>query len=341
MGVEAAGRGDRGAVGARALDAIPPGAGAMVMATAVLSYDLAETGQPGASLATLAVAGMAWVLLGALLLSRGLRDPARVAREASRPAALTAVAATVVLGNRLALLGWRLPAVVMLVLGTLSWALLMGPVLRAWEAPAVGDSFLLTVSTESLAALLAVLASNLRVAALLDLALLALGLGLAFYAFVLRTFDFREVVAGRGDQWVAGGALAISALSAGDIAEAARSLGPAGVPGALRALTLALWVGAALWLPVLGTAELVSRRVLYDTRRWSTVFPVGMYAACSFALARLPGFDAFAEFARTWTWVALVVWAIVLAAMLWPLPLLLRSGGPGSPGFPSSAGTGG
>jgi hypothetical protein len=40
-----------------------------------------------------------------------------------------------------------------------------------------------------------------------------------------------------------------------------------------------------LWLPVLLLDEALHPRPRYDVRRWSTVFPVGMYAACSFAVA--------------------------------------------------------
>jgi tellurite resistance protein TehA-like permease len=51
-------------------------------------------------------------------------------------------------------------------------------------------------------------------------------------------------------------------------------------------------------------------------RRWSTVFPVGMYAACSFlvgAAAHAPGIT---DFARVWIWVAVAVWLVVFVAML-------------------------
>jgi hypothetical protein len=51
-------------------------------------------------------------------------------------------------------------------------------------------------------------------------------------------------------------------------------------------------------------------------RRWSTVFPVGMYAACSFivgAAAHAPGIT---DFARVWVWAGVAVWLPVFLAML-------------------------
>jgi tellurite resistance protein TehA-like permease len=57
-------------------------------------------------------------------------------------------------------------------------------------------------------------------------------------------------------------------------------------------------------------------RSSYDPRRWGTVFPLGMYAAMSYAVGRAEGRPAIVTFARDWTWVALAVWALVAAASL-------------------------
>lgn len=40
------------------------------------------------------------------------------------------------------------------------------------------------------------------------------------------------------------------------------------------------------WLPAWVPGEVVWPRLNYDVRRWSTVFPVGMYAVRSFNAAR-------------------------------------------------------
>jgi hypothetical protein len=49
-------------------------------------------------------------------------------------------------------------------------------------------------------------------------------LGLVAYAFVLARFDWNQLRVARGDQWVAGGALAIAALACGEVTAAADGL---------------------------------------------------------------------------------------------------------------------
>ena len=92
------------------------------------------------------------------------------------------------------------------------------------EAPTVGASLVLTVATESLAVLAAVLAAPERAAWLLVAAVGPFVLGLCFYVFTLARFDMHELAAGHGDHWITGGALAISALAAGKLLAGARAL---------------------------------------------------------------------------------------------------------------------
>jgi hypothetical protein len=100
----------------------------------------------------------------------------------------------------------------------------------------------------------------------------------------------RQLAVGRGDHWITGGALAISTLAAGRITPAARNLHAlSGIIETLKVSSLALWALTIAWLPVLLAAELLRPRLRYDVRRWSTVFPVGMYAACSFAVGAAAG----------------------------------------------------
>ena len=51
----------------------------------------------------------------------------------------------------------------------------------------------------------------------------------------------------------------------------------------------------------------------YEVRRWSTVFPLGMYAASSFVVGAVAHAGAITTFARVWVWIALASWAIVFA----------------------------
>jgi tellurite resistance protein TehA-like permease len=145
-------------------------------------------------------------------------------------------------------------------------------------------------------------------------ALVAFALGLVLYAAVIARFDVRQLAVGRGDHWVTGGALGISALAAERITTVAGALDAlGGLRPALKDITLALWILTMLWLLVLLVVEARWPRLAFDDRRWSTVFPLGMYSACSFAVGTLEGAGGIVDFARVCVWVALAAWALVAA----------------------------
>jgi len=301
----------------RVLDAIPPAAGAEVMGTGIVSTALTLDGYETLSRILLVIAAAMWVTLAVLLPLRARRDRERFRADIRTPPALTSVAGTDVLGTRLALLGWAWAGITALVIAAIIWALLIGPVLRHWKTPTVGASLILTVSTESLAVLAATLAIVERTDWLLVVALAPFVLGLGFYVFVISRFDFGQIAVGRGDHWITGGALAISTLAAGKLLAGAKALAIiGGGGGVLKAVALVLWVLTMLWLPVLLFAELIHPRLIYDVRRWSTVFPFGMYAACSFVVGAAAHAGGITSFAQVWVWIALAVWAVVLVAMI-------------------------
>jgi tellurite resistance protein TehA-like permease len=301
----------------RLLDAIPPASGAVVMGTGIVSIGLAFDGHETISRVLLILDAVIWAALTVLLPARAVRDRARFRSDVRTPAALTSVAGTAVLGTRLTLLGWDWAGAALLVIALALWAALLVPILTHWVTPTVGSSLVLTVSTESLAVLAATIAVRQHAHWLLFAALAPFVLGLCFYAFVIARFDPRQLGVGRGDHWITGGALAISTLAAGRITLAAKSLhAMGGAHAALKDTSLVLWALTIAWLPVLVAAEALRPRLRYDVRRWSTVFPVGMYAACSFivgAAAHAPGIT---HFARVWVWAGVAVWLVVFVAML-------------------------
>jgi tellurite resistance protein TehA-like permease len=307
-----AARGDLGlAIATRALgkafDGIPPAAGAVVMGTGIVSTALLLDRHETLSRILLAVGAGVWIGLAVVLADRTLREADRVRRDSRSPAALTGVAATGVLGARLTELGWRWAGVAALAIALVLWLMLLGPLLRNWATPTVGASLMLAVSTESLAVLAATLATRERAHWLLDAAVIPFVLGLAMYGFVISRFELKQLLMGRGDQWITGGALAISTLAAAQLT---------GVTHALKTASIVLWVATMAWLPILLVAEALRPRLDYDLRRWSTVFPVGMYAACSFAVGAAARSHLISDFAKIWVWVSLAVWLVVSAAML-------------------------
>lgn len=268
------------------------------MGTGIVSVALALDGEYVLSDVLLVLAVAVLAAVGAVLLALAVADRQTLRETACAPAGLTWVAATDVVGSRLSIIGWRHEAAVLLVVGVALWLVVVPCVAAHWTTPTVGVSFLLVVATESIA----VLAAHLSHA---ELALVPFGLGLALYLVVLARFDLRQLVVGRGDHWIAGGALAIAALACARCAQA--------TPG-LHTVALAVWAAAAAWLPVLVVSELRRGRRPFDERWWSTVFPLGMYAACSFAVGRIAGVNVLTRFADAWVWVAVAVWAFVAAS---------------------------
>ena len=288
----------------RVAGAIPPGAAAPVMGTGIVSVALARDGARAASDALLVVAIALALWLAARVAAAARADPARVAREAATFAGLTFVAALCVIGTRLTQSGARPAGTALLVAAVALWAPLLVGVLRRRPGRARGDAFLVSVATQAIAVLCAALGAS-------GPAVVAFLAGLVLYGWAVAAFDLREIRSGRGDQWIAGGALAIAALAAATAAAHVR-----GGHSALDTAAFGLWLVALVWLPVLLVGEALRPRTGSAVRRWSTVFPVGMYAAMSFAVGDETARPWIVTFARGWTWVAVAVWAVVAAASL-------------------------
>jgi hypothetical protein len=293
----------------------PPAAGAAVMATGIVSVGLGLTGHELLSLVILAVGCVAWLALAADFVVRLLGDRPRWMAEAGTPGALTAVAATTVLGTRFSALGWQPLAEALLALAVVLWPGLIVLVVRNSRRPMPGAVFLSCVATEGLAVLGATLAKAEATAWLAHTALVFFWLGLALYVFALGCFDLRLVLEGHGDHWVAGGALAISALAGAKLI-AVGSGGPYlwnnDDSGVLRTVTLALFVLDLCWYTVLALAELVRPRLRYDVRRWSTVFPLGMTAAANLSIAAAADLPL-RGLGEALLWIAVAAWLAIAA----------------------------
>ena len=219
------------------------------MASGIVSIHLHSDHRAVLSAITLWFGAGVWVLLAGLLAARWAYHRDRFDREARSPGAFTGAASTAVLGTRLAAEDYHAAAAALLAVSAVCWAVLVVPVLRHWQTPTAGISFVLTAATESLAVLGAALAVSYSSAWLLSAAAVALVLGLAFYVITAARFEFRDLVTGHGDHWIAGGALGICALAAGHVTQAAAALGQlTGLHQVLETGTLVLWGLAMVWL---------------------------------------------------------------------------------------------
>jgi hypothetical protein len=276
------------------------------MATGVVSLAAREMHLVAVSIALLALAGVTYLLLLAAHTVRVVRRPAVVLSELVSARAfeyLTIVAAGSVLGSDLLLVGAG---------AAIGWSLL---VLSASVWLAVSVSLTLDFAHHSLHArelkgvwLLAVVAPqslSLLVVALLDrsgwrmLATLALALWLLGSALYppMALVRLRRLGVGlcasrrvRPDDWVLMGALAISAVAASQLLDLPRRYV---MPPPMHLIVL---VGAVLqvvlagiFTGVLAWEELDHLRRFHveppASRRWVTVFPIGMFALACHSLA--------------------------------------------------------
>jgi tellurite resistance protein TehA-like permease len=295
------------------LPAVPPASWTIVMSFGVVSI----VHQPVLSAIMLWSGAAVWLVLVVVLAAPLALRRGRSRGDTSAPVVLASVAATAVLGTRVAIGGHDVVAVALLATAAIGWGLLLLPVLRHWRTPTTGIYFVVGVATDSVALLSATLAVAFRAGWLLWAAGLLLLLGLSLYAVTAARFDLRQLLSAHGDHWIAGGALAIAALCAGRITQGADVLGLfTPLHQVLTVATLVLWCLAVAWLPPLIVTEFVRPRPGYDVRRWATVFPFGMYAACSVTVGQVTGLTAISGFGRSATWVAVAITVLVLAGLI-------------------------
>jgi tellurite resistance protein TehA-like permease len=264
------------------------------------------------SQALLAVACLAWLVLTVVVCRRASTSVPR------RPPlhSLAAVAASAVIGARLALAGEATAALACGIVAVGLWFVLLAR--RPTIIPARGSSLLLVVASESLAVLAALLAPQWG-RSFLFVALAYWVLGLVLYPLVIAAI-VRTPLRGRRfdpDLWIVVGALAIATLAGTDVLLSARVLGMFHqTVGWLRDADLATWSAAsALVMPLL-LAELRTRsQWRYEASRWSFVFPLGMYAVASRTLHATDNLSALQIVSDVFFAVALVAWLVVLLGL--------------------------
>ena len=71
---------------------------------------------------------------------------------------------------------------------------------------------------------------------------------------------------------------------------------------------------APLWIKTFPWSRLAfgKRHYFYDPPSWSRVFPIGMYTACTLALAKATGSGSLGIIPQYWGWFALLIWSLTL-----------------------------
>ena len=301
---------------ARAARALPEGAFAAVMATAIVSL-ASDDELPVLSDVLLGIATGALVALAALAVARP-----RVRRSrAGWWDAVTFVAAVGAVGAGFAGRGEPHVAHALELLAVAAWlptVLRPVPWTRAGgrrpDDEASGRRLLVIVATQSAVISAAGLDRWAASSALAWAVTLVWAVALVVQVRLARPIARGLLIRrGRGrfraDDWILMGVLAISALAASALLDAPD------VPlrAVVRVVGVAAWIGACLWIPLLARIDLACaagrRPGPPGALRWSMVFPLGMFAASAQALGRAAGHPVIHRVGLDATWIALAVWA--------------------------------
>lgn len=312
------------------------------MATGIVSISARLLGVALVDTALFAINVAAYAILWALIVLRLVRQPQAVRSELtdhrSGPAVLAIVAATCVLGAQTILIGGSVViASTLLVLGVVLWLVLLYAVFAALvvgsEKPSLLESvdggWLLTVvATESIAVLVVQLSPHWEPSLREAAGFMSLSLclwGALLYVWIVALIAYRYLFAPvspvdlRPMTWITMGAMAIAALAGALLVQDAevpllRSLRPV-----LEGFTILCWATATAWIPLLVILTLWRvRRVplSYDTQYWAAVFPLGMYTAATFEMAKALSLGFLDIVPHIFFWVALGAWLVTFSGML-------------------------
>ena len=320
-----------------------PGYFALVMATGIVAIAAAQQNLDLLAEVLYAITAVAYVVLAVLLATRMVRFwsnfAADVTNHAKGFAFLTTVAATNVLASAsIVIHGWW----------DLAWALwwvsiglwvgfvyttLIAVVIHR-DKPGLqgginGSWFLLTVSTQSIAVVAALLLTRTDSDALAFTAVATFTLGIVLYLIVMTmvflrwTFHPLDPTEADPPAWIAAGAVAITVLAGSNILLAADQAPEriARLAPLVEGLVVMAWATATFWFPLMiaiGIWRHLVRRVplRYHPSYWAMVFPLGMYGAATYRMRAGIDLDALAWLPKIELVVALIAWAITFGGML-------------------------
>jgi len=319
-----------------------PGYFALVMATGIIAIGARQQDLDWLADSLFAITLVAYVVLVALSAARAIRYTEFLVADLTNHARgfsfLTTVAATNVLGSSAAIIHqWWGLAWGLWIAGIALWTILMytaliGDILRDPKPPLGeginGTWFLLTVSTESVAVLGALLLARDGANQGLELVTLsAFSLGIVLYLIVVTllflrwTFQPLQPTELEPPTWIAAGAVAITVLAGSNLLAAQRvsprleRLAPF-----VEGMVILAWSTATFWFPVMiaiGIWRHLVRRVplRYHPAYWSLVFPIGMYGAATYRMIATTGLDAIDVVPQLTLCAALIAWTATFVGM--------------------------
>ncbi len=327
----------------------------MVMATGIVSLAAHLLGLPRLAEALLWINicayALLWVLNGLRLAWFPAEFFADMADHRSGPGFFTFVAGSCVLGSEFLVIRADLAvAVALWSVALVLWVLFTYVIFTAFtireRKPTLdqgisGAWLLAVVATQSLAVLSALIAARWSQPLKLELNFFALSMWLwggMLYIWMISLIFYRYTFfrLSPGDlappYWINMGAMAISTLAGSLLIENSpdapflQSLLPF-----LKGFTVFYWATGTWWIPML-VVLVLWRHVYkgfplrYDPLYWGAVFPQGMYAVCTFEMARAMDLEFLAALPRMFLAIALAAWAVVFIGLLRSLVRGFRDG---------------
>ena len=321
-----------------------PASFAMVMATGIVSIACQLLGLPAVAVGLLVANVLFYVALWILTVARVAKHRDRLLADFSHHGRavgfFTTVAATCVLGSQVLLVAgsWGVAAALWCA-GIVLWAVVTYTVFTTLtisaQKPSLADGInggwlLPVVAAQSVAVLGCQLANGMGSRAPLALLFcLAMWLGggmLYIWIISLIFYRYTFFVMSPSDlappYWINMGAVAISTL-AGTLLALAAPLSPLlqELLPFIKGLTLLFWATATWWIPmliILGAWRHLYRRfpLRYDPLYWGAVFPLGMYAVCTFRLANMINEPVLLIVPPVFLYVALAAWALAFTGLV-------------------------